>query len=716
MGKIKPIPMSFSFYGLLFLIVLQFSCNYSNAKEAKFGYLEIPEVYVDSHKKISLNGEWEFYWNELYGESLFQKIDSNQKTYVKVPSSWNSVRPEGEGGDGFASFRLLVKVPDPNIRYYLRVQPATSAYELYINRQKIASSGVVGMDEISAKPKYQIQYVSFQPESYEQEIIYVVSNFHHARGGYRKPIEIGTKEVIQNESLIYSAGEVFVFGAMLTMALYQLTVFFFRREEKSSLFFALFCLFTGLRLVVLDNFYIMYAFPDFSWKWMQVLDYTSAPLLVCFFLSYLRSLFPGKSEVPNWMLKFCWSFSVTYVLFVLLTDPKLFTTTNIVSQVFILFFSICSFYVILRIYRQRKRDSSLVFYGSLILILGSTHDLMAGNYWFQAQPLMPFSLFVFFLFQSILLARRNARFYSSMDTLTNELIEVNNRLEASNEVYAKFVPLRLIQLFSKKLDSKVKRGDFIVKQMSVLSSDIRDFTAISETLSPEETFLFLNDYLKQVGPIIRSHNGFIEKYVGDAIFALFEKEPEDALSSAIQMHKTIAKWNAESHNHRVGEIQIGVGIHFGELMLGIVGEEQRIESAVLSDSMGVANSLESMTKKYGAKIILSLDALLELKEPDSYPHRLLDFIKIPAKQKLIGIAQVLVDGVEETFHLKIQTKEQFEESVNLFWDGDFQGAESGFTSVLKQDPSDKAAYLYLERAKQYIQNGPPPGFGKGFLA
>lgn len=714
MGKIvKTISSVFIFFISIFVLC---SCNFGTSPEAIKGYLELPPEYVKDHKKLSTSGEWELYWGEVYGESLFEKIKEPNKIYVKVPSSWNSYRPEGEGGDGYAVFRLTFRVPDPNIRYYLRVQPATSSYELYINRQKIASSGKVGADELSAIPKYQIQYVSFQPEDYEQEILFVVSNFHHARGGYRKPIEIGTKEVIQNESLIYSAGEVFVFGAMLTMALYQLTVFFFRREEKSSLFFALFCLFTGLRLVVLDNYYIIYAFPDFSWHWMQVLDYTSAPLLVCFFLGYLKSLFPGRSEVPKWMLYSCWSITACYVSFVVLTDAKLFTKTNIFSQVVILFFSVCSFYVILKIYRQKKRDSSLVFYGSLLLMLGSTHDLMAGNYWFQSQPFMPFSLFVFFLFQSILLARRNARFYSSMDTLTTELIEVNNRLEASNQVYAKFVPLRLIQLFTQQSKTRVKRGDFIVKQMSVLSSDIRDFTAISETLSPEETFLFLNDYLRQVGPTIRSHNGFIEKYVGDAIFALFEKQPEDALSAGIEMHKTIARWNKESKPHRIGDIQIGVGIHFGELMLGIIGEEQRIESAVLSDSMGVANSLESMTKKYGAKIILSLDALLELKHPDSYPHRLLDFIKIPAKQKLIGIAQVLVEGVEESFDLKLKTKDQFEESVNLFWDGEFEKAGAGFRVVFGIDPSDKAAKLYLERTELYAQNGPPPGFGKGFLA
>lgn len=709
----KTIPFSFLFLISAFLFS---SCNFESSPEAVKGHLELPFSYVKDEKKLSTGGEWEFYWGEIYGESLFEKINEPNKTYVKVPSSWNSYRPEGEGGDGFAVFRLTLKLPDPKIRYYLRVQPATSSYELYINRQKIASSGKVGTDELSAIPKYQIQYVSFQPDDYEQEILLVVSNFHHARGGYRKPIDIGTKEVIQNESLIYSAGEVFVFGAMLTMALYQLTVFLFRREEKSSLFFSLFCLFTGLRLVVLDNYYIVYAFPDFSWHWMQVLDYTSAPLLVCFFLGYLKSLFPGKSEVPKWMLYSCWSITACYVSFVVLTDAKLFTKTNIFSQVVILFFSVCSFYVILKIYRQRKRDSSLVFYGSLLLMLGSTHDLMAGNYWFQSQPFMPFSLFVFFLFQSILLARRNARFYSSMDTLTNELIEVNNRLESSNHVYAKFVPMRLIQLFSQQSKSRVKRGDFIVKQMSVLSSDIRDFTAISEALSPEETFLFLNDYLRQVGPIIRSHNGFIEKYVGDAILALFERQPEDAISAAIEMHKTTARWNKEERSHRVAEIQIGVGIHFGELMLGIIGEEQRIESAVLSDSMGVANSLESMTKKYGAKIIISLDALLELQHPDSYPHRLLDFIKIPAKQKLIGIAQVLVEGVEESFEIKLKTKDQFEDSVNLFWDGDFERAGIGFRAIVGMDPSDKAAKLYLERTELYAQNGTPPGFGKGFLA
>jgi class 3 adenylate cyclase len=252
--------------------------------------------------------------------------------------------------------------------------------------------------------------------------------------------------------------------------------------------------------------------------------------------------------------------------------------------------------------------------------------------------------------------------------------------------------------------------------MAVLSSDIRDFTSISEALSPEENFLFLNDYLSHVGPIIRAENGFIEKYIGDAVFALFDRKPEDAILAAIKMHKSIAKWNKENKTHRVPQIQIGVGIHYGELMLGIIGEEQRIESAVLSNSMGVANSLEAMTKKYGAKIIISLDALLELESPDTYPHRILDFIKLPAKEKLVGIVQVLVEGLDDNFDLKLKSKTQFETGVNAFWDGEFELAEKEFLAVSAGDPTDKAAAQYLEKTRDCLKNGPPPGFSKGILS
>ncbi|TGN18888.1 adenylate/guanylate cyclase domain-containing protein [Leptospira idonii] len=665
-----------------------------------------------SYEKRSLDGEWEFYWNNLADFAAIDATSDDKKVYVKVPSSWNSLLPEAKSGQGYATYRLKLRLPHYGIRYYFRLPPQTSAYEMYINRKKVSGSGKVGARPDESEAKYQIQYASFIPNSYDSEIIIAVSNYHHARGGFRKSIEFGSKGKIQGQSLMFSAGEVFVFGALLSMGLYQLTVFLLRREEKSSFFFSIFCFLTGTRLLVLDNYYIMYIFPNFSWDLMQRIDYISAPLLVAVYITYVRTLYPLKTDVSDWMVSSSWISSGLFSLFVLLTPATIFTKTNLLSQTFILFYSVCIFYSITKIYIQKRKDSRLIFYGSIFLCVGSLHDLFTGNYWFKSHPVMGFFLFFFFLVQGILLSRRNARIYSSMEKMTEELIEINKRLERSNVAYSKFVPLKFLESLGKSKNIDMKRGDYIVKNMTVLSSDIRDFTAISESLSPQDNFLFLNDYLSRVGPIIRSKDGFIEKYIGDAILAFFEKGPDDAVIAAVELHKAIAFWNQNRKEDRFPKINIGVGIHFGELMLGVIGEEDRIESAVLSDTAGIANTLESMTKKYGAKIILSLDALLETKEPDHYPHRILDFVKVPAKKKLVGIAEILIQGLEESFDAKIQTKDRFEKGVHDFWDGNFEVALDEFNYVLATNSSDIAAKLYKEKAISYIQNGTPPGWEK----
>lgn len=708
MGKIK---LALMF--IVFLLCFQ-ACSPKANILAKNGYFVYPEK-EDAFKQ-KLNGEWEFYPDLGFGTELFVKIENKDFILTKVPSSWNSLFPKEKQGFGIGTYRLLLKVPDPNQRYYFRIQPPTSSYELYVNRSLLTSSGKVGETKADTIPKYQINYVSFQPDSYEQELLLVVSNYHHARGGFRKPIELGPRETIQNEAILHSAIEIFIFGTMLTMALFQLTIFVLRRSEIGSFYFSLFCFLTCLRTLVLDNFYIVYMFPNFSWEWMQKIDYISAPFMVVSFLGYLRSLYPGKFDVPKWIVISAICFAVPFSLVVLFTQAHVYSNLNTISLVFVLLYSVFSLFVVWRLFHNKKKDAKWIFFGSILLVFGSTHDLAYGNHWIESQPVLPFFLFIFFLFQSILLARRNARFYNSLDVLTSDLSAVNEKLVSVNKMYEKFVPIPLLRMFSDSSKEKIKRGDFIVKRMTVLSSDIRDFTAISETLSPEENFQFLNEYLKQIGPIVRSNSGFIEKYVGDAIFALFERKPEDALYSAIQMHQQIAKWNHRFQQKNIPNIQIGVGIHFGELMLGIIGEDQRIESAVLSDSMGVANSLESMTKKYGSKILLSLDALLELETPDAFPHRILDFIKTPAKEKFVGIAEILIPEVEENYYLKLKNKELFEESVNLFWDGDFVRSESGFAQILSEDSTDRAAALYLERTEQFKSSGPPPGFAKGFLA
>lgn len=152
----------------------------------------------------------------------------------------------------------------------------------------------------------------------------------------------------------------------------------------------------------------------------------------------------------------------------------------------------------------------------------------------------------------------NARLYANMSEL--------------NAAYQRFVPEEFLKFLNRESIVDVKLGDQVRKEMSVLFSDIRSFTELSEKMTPEENFNFINSYLQRMGPSIRENNGFIDKYIGDAIMALFPRNAEDAIKASIQMMEGIKLYNKHRNNQGYAPISIGIGIHTGELMLGTVGK------------------------------------------------------------------------------------------------------------------------------------------------
>src|SRR5690606_31220769 len=111
----------------------------------------------------------------------------------------------------------------------------------------------------------------------------------------------------------------------------------------------------------------------------------------------------------------------------------------------------------------------------------------------------------------------------------------------------------------------------VQKEMSVMFSDIRGFTELSESMTPKENFDFINHYLGYMEPVISDNNGFIDKFIGDAIMALFHEKPDDALNAAIQLRATLQRFNEDRKDLGKPAIDSGIGIHTGNLMLGVVG-------------------------------------------------------------------------------------------------------------------------------------------------
>lgn len=292
----------------------------------------------------------------------------------------------------------------------------------------------------------------------------------------------------------------------------------------------------------------------------------------------------------------------------------------------------------------------------------------------------------------------------------NELlarIKTHIRLSNINKAFGKFVPNEFLNYLGYESLVDVKLGDNIQKEMTILFSDIRSFTTLSEGMSPQENFNFINSYLSRVSPVIRAHNGFIDKYIGDAVMALFPELADDALQGAIEMQKQVALYNEHRQKDGFVPIAIGIGLHTGSLMLGTIGEAQRMESTVISDAVNLASRLEGLTKLYGSGILISQETLSNLSNPANYKYRFVDRVMVKGKKAVVSVFEVYDAEAAHIIELKQQTSLLFEEGINLYCQQEFALAKQLFKEILEVNPQDKAALLYVKRCEKYQQYGVP---------
>lgn len=293
------------------------------------------------------------------------------------------------------------------------------------------------------------------------------------------------------------------------------------------------------------------------------------------------------------------------------------------------------------------------------------------------------------------------------NNMTNRLMEYIDRISRMNEAYIRFVPRQFLQFLGKDNFTEVKLGDQVQKVMTILFSDIRSFTELSEEMTPKENFDFINHYLGMMEPIIRKNNGFIDKYIGDSIMALFGESVDDAINAAVEMRMQIVKFNEERQLLGKKEVNIGIGIHTGNLMLGIVGSEGRMEGTVISDAVNLASRLEGLTKAYGASIIISEDSLIKLRNPVNFQYRFLDIARVKGKRESVYIFEVLNGEDENIKQLKIETRTDFGKAVDLYRNQKFEKASELFGEILKVNPGDIVVRLYIERCRENLERGLP---------
>ena len=278
-------------------------------------------------------------------------------------------------------------------------------------------------------------------------------------------------------------------------------------------------------------------------------------------------------------------------------------------------------------------------------------------------------------------------------------------LQQTEGAFGRLIPHQLLKLLDRDSIVDVKLGDQVERKLTIMFSDIRNFTSLSETMTPQENFNFLNSYLKQMEPIVGAHHGIIDKYVGDTILALFTQGADDAVTGAIRMLEELDEYNLGRARAGYATLQIGLGLNTGLVMIGTVGGVSRMESTVIGDAVNLSSRIEAATKTYQTPLLISQNTLYDLAVPGKYDIRFLDRIRVKGKTQPLSIYEVFNNDPVRLRDGKRATKLKFEEAIACYHMQNIPRAIELLKQCIATTPKDIPARIYLTRCERFLASG-----------
>ena len=313
-----------------------------------------------------------------------------------------------------------------------------------------------------------------------------------------------------------------------------------------------------------------------------------------------------------------------------------------------------------------------------------------------------------------------------------------------SEKFRLFVPEQFLSRIAPEGLNSIQLGDGKEEELTVLFCDIRGFTAIAESQNARDTFKWLNSFFQRMSVCISANQGFIDKFLGDAIMAVFDQDKchsLNALKAAVMMQESLQDFNVDYQKYNLREpLKIGIGIHTGIGVIGTLGSEKRMDSTVIGDVVNTASRLESLTKTYGCSIIVSEQVISEIEicqnnyqtgkqietkcnslnsqenfsnqiqnnqnNQSSYCekiyYRWIDKVKLRGKQKAINIYELLGSESNIIEPEKIATRSIFNKGIKGWKLGKYAAALEYFQQVKSLNSIDNIAGLYVERCREKL--------------
>ncbi len=659
------------------------------------------------------------------------KVAEDEFAGYKIVKTPENLAPQlGMSGLGIAHYRMRFRLEKiPTEAYAIRLGEINDRDRTYLNGVLIGETGEMGRPEPQAYDKTRLYSIpaGALKAGVNEIAVEVQGVLEKELGIYRDRTEIGPAALMYREFYLQNLWSSLALVCYLTFGLYFFLFFIRRRHDRENFYFALFALALVVYSALHTQLKYQYGLNLYFWKRIQ---YLSLFTLVPSFYYFIRHYY--KWPVTGWVK--IWDYSViganviiTGVAAAVVFSPDVktwdFLQNNVVTYIWF-FYIIGIAFILFREVARKNRDAIIMIVSFVVLLAAMILDILSGQAKINLPPLLTYVFIFFIISMALVLANRFVRLHDETEAL-------NESLSKFNAASRRFVPFEFLTMLDKKSILDVNLGDQVQRDMAVLFSDIRGFTSLSEKMTPKENFDFINSYLDKVGPVIRDHHGFIDKYIGDAVMALFPgghggpdsaagRMPSlprsgaatDALEAALSMHERVFDWNNRRAKHNFLPVAIGIGVHHGRVMLGTIGEHQRMDGTVIADAVNLASRIESLTKNYGAGTLISDVSWNDIQQKEKYLYRLVDRVAVKGKNEPVGLIEVFNSDSDEKKRMKQRQAADFTKALALYQEGKFSDAKTAFLQMAAENTADKTLKLYLERIERHLKF--PPADWRGF--
>lgn len=670
--------------------------------------LMLSVVPIQAEQKISvdLSGNYKFTIGDNI-EYADLNYDDRQWAEIELPQRFDPhefTQREGQN-DGYIWFRRSFELENiPEVETSLQIREIMNADEVYLNGQRIGATGQFPPDFRSGWSKYRSYSIPGDLLRAGENVI-AIRMYFNSEAWIHGPIVIVDESSGKLRELWHDFMLIYLLNALslllLFIALFFIIFYYKRRTEVSYLYFALASIATSIAIGLQYFEHLYGALPISS---NSILKTTQVGLLFMpVFVSFFFQKYTGAGLGP---IRIFLSLLIPVLgsLFIIFASNRhdILMYRNYALVGFLIIIGDVIIQSIRMALQGNKKGYTMFLSISPIFLLG-THDILAFGFGIIDSSI-PLFIYGFPALVIILSAHLANRFVRSL----NQTEELNQTLNTMVDSISRFVPTQFIQHLHKKSILEVNLGDALPGNMTVLFSDIRNFTSLSEQMSPDENFRFLNKYLERMEPSIQLHSGFVDKYIGDAIMALFAGPSDSAVASAIAMRRELKAINQGRNDGGLENIDFGTGLNSGEVIMGTVGSNNRMDTTVIGSTVNLAARLESLTKVYCAPIILSEFSKDLLQNPEVFHIRELDTVQVQGINRAVKIFEVFDADDFEVVEKKASTISLFLDGLKAYREATFATAYAIFEEICYENPADATANIFKERC-QFLIHNPPAG-------